>query len=244
VLNPAWIDDLADAFWSAVGDGPRPRLEDAVSLATPLVVVRLPRLRPASVNAWLARYGIGPWLGRATGRLHGCLLVQRDTGVIFIDGSDPPDEQQFTLAHELAHYLADYRRPRERALALLGPAIAPVLDGDRPPTDDERLSAVLRSVPIGAYVDLIAYDTLATIAHESDADRLAIELIAPAEAALPLAADTADLPGPARPPALAERLRETFALPPAVAAAYANRLLAYLGLDWRTPAWLAGGQWR
>lgn len=240
MLNPAWIDDLAEAFWSAVGDGPRLRLEDAVSLATPLVVVRLPRLRPASVNAWLARYGIEPWLGRTTGRLHGCLLVQRDTGVIFIDGSDPPDEQQFTLAHELAHYLADYQRPRERALTLLGPAIAPVLDGERPPTDDERLSAVLRSVPLGVYVDLFTYDTLATVAHESDADRLAIELIAPAEAALPLAATMVSLPAPARPAALTERLRETFDLPSAVAAAYASRLLAHLGLDRRTPAWLAG----
>ncbi|MCS6802892.1 MAG: ImmA/IrrE family metallo-endopeptidase [Chloroflexota bacterium] len=242
MLNPAWIEGLAEAFWRAVGPGPRPRLEDAISLVTPLVVVRLPRLRPQSVNAWLARYGIAPQLDGRSGRLHGCLLVQRDTGVIFIDGSDPPEEQQFTLAHELAHYLADYQRPRERALRLLGPAIAPVLDGDRPPTDDERLSAVLRGVPLGAYVDLFEYDTLATMAHESDADRLAIELIAPADAALPLAAATADLPPLERPTVLTERLVAAFSLPPAVAASYAGRLLTCLHLDRRLPAWLAGAQ--
>ncbi|GIW07691.1 MAG: hypothetical protein KatS3mg060_2496 [Dehalococcoidia bacterium] len=242
MLNPAWIDELAEAFWSTVGPGPRPRLEDAISLAAPLFVVRLPRLRPESVNDWLAQHGVAPRLTAEGGRLHGCLLVSRDLGVIFIDGSDPPDEQQFTLAHELAHYLVDYHRPRERARKLLGPAIQPVLDGDRPPTDDERLLAALRDVPLSSYVDLFDYDDLATIRHESDADRLALELLAPSALALPLAAATATLPLVERLTALSSILAERFTLPPAIARHYARRLLAHLHLDSPLPAWLAAAE--
>jgi hypothetical protein len=239
MLNPAWVEHEAEAFWAQTGEDVRPPLEFAIGLALPLAVVRLPRLRPESIDAWLARHGARLRLGGETGQLHGCLIVSDGVGAIFVSGSDPPAEQQFTLAHELAHYLLDYQRPRQRALSRLGPTILPVLNGLRPPDDDERLLAVFRGVPLGEYVDLFDYEDLATLVHERDADRLAIELIAPGEAALPLAAATARLPASDREGALIAELVSRFGLPEAIAVGYAKRLLAHLGLDRRLPAWLA-----
>ena len=72
-----------------------------------------------------------------------------------------------------------------QAIAALGKSIAPVLDGDRLPTDAERLSAVLRGVTLGVYSRLwlrgplgLARDTH-VVAREDAADELALELLAP-----------------------------------------------------------------
>ncbi|HZQ09243.1 MAG TPA: ImmA/IrrE family metallo-endopeptidase [Anaerolineae bacterium] len=35
--------------------------------------------------------------------------------MIFLDGSDPANEQRITVAHEIAHFLVDYQMPRARA---------------------------------------------------------------------------------------------------------------------------------
>ena len=73
-----------------------------------------------------------------------------------IDAADPEDEQRFTLAHELAHFLRDYWRPRQMAQQRLGAEAVAILDGKRPPTPQERLAALLREVPLGFHVHLIS----------------------------------------------------------------------------------------
>ena len=44
--------------------------------------------------------------------MRGCLV--RDSKLILIKGDDPPEEQLFTLAHEIAHIILPTRGPFQR----------------------------------------------------------------------------------------------------------------------------------
>lgn len=186
-MNDSDLRRIAADFWRLAGDPnsfPR-NIESAILWVLPLAVAKLPRLRVTGVRAWLAESGLPTIVPAGERELRACVVAARGRGVIFIDGSDPADEQRLSLAHELAHFLLDYVAPRDRALQAFGPSILPVLDGDRPPTDAEKLSAVLSGVNLGVYSRLwlrgplgLARDA-AVVAHEDLADRLAIEILAP-----------------------------------------------------------------
>jgi hypothetical protein len=182
-----WVLELAEAFWNEAGvAGPWPRdLRTAALNALPLSIEELPGLGVLRVADWLRDAGSTcPELGPDR-RLRGCLVACDGHGIVFLDAGDPEDEQRFTLAHEIAHFLRDYRRPRQRAVALLGPGILDVLDGRRPARPDERLHGVLRGVPVGVHRHLLARAdrgplSPAVAQAEREADRLAFELLAPA----------------------------------------------------------------
>jgi hypothetical protein len=181
-----------------------------------VTVIDQPGLSVGSVRAWLARRSkvAVPGPDRP---VRGCLVAHGEDGFVFVEATDPADERRFTLAHELAHYLRDVWRPRRRAVAKLGARIADVLDGIRPATSDERLHSVLRHLPAGPVVHLLGRgddecpDVRAT---EAAADRLAFELLAPAEAV--------DASGGRQ--AVTGRLVDAFGVPPRPAARYAALL--------------------
>jgi Zn-dependent peptidase ImmA (M78 family) len=106
-----------------------------------------------------------------------------------LDAADPEDEQRFSLAHEISHFVLDYLSPRQKALAALGNDILDVLDGARKPTPQERLSGVLRGVIVGPYTNLMDRGTdnsiadVSTLDSETMADQLALELLAPSRVA-------------------------------------------------------------
>jgi hypothetical protein len=114
-----------------------------------------------------------------------CLVAGGGSGVVFLDGADPLDELRFSLGHETAHFILDHYLPRARAVALLGDSILEVLDGRRGARTDERLSAVLGGVELGAYMHLLDRSADGDVTHgravsaEDRADRLALELLAP-----------------------------------------------------------------
>lgn len=227
---PIWATEAADAFWRAAGENePFPRdLRQPIALALPVAIVSLPRLRLSGVDGWLRRQGIARGLDGRDRPLRACLVARRGQGLIFLDGTDPADEQRFSLAHEAAHYLRDYWLPRQRAVERLGPAALEVLDGDRPPDPGERIDAVLSRVELGYHVHLldrapdgVIEDGTVALAERS-ADLLGCELLAPAEWAL---RDLAPLPYPQRREELARRLAGEFGLPAAQAVAHAARLL-------------------
>lgn len=241
MLNPAWIDTLAEDFWAAAGGPPSPgprELEPAILYGTPLAIVNLPRLRPRAVDTWLARHGVAPVLDDAGDRLHACLVAAAGYGFIFLDGGDPADQRRFSLAHELAHYLIDYLRPRKRVLAALGPTIAPILAGERPPEIAERARAALASVPLGVHRHLFAYDDPIVARQERAADQLAVELLAPAALAVPLARSVRGAARAIRHDALTAALARGFGLPAAIAAGYAARLLRHIGDEPSFAEWL------
>ncbi len=182
-MIPGWLAAAADEFWSLAGDPlPFPRdLGGVLAFALPVSRVVLPRLTPARVEEWLARRQREVDFDTTPRTLRGCLVAYRGTGFIFVDGADDPAEQRFTLAHEIAHYLLDYHAPRQNTLHRLGPAILPVLDGERPAAQPERIDAVLTSSRLGYYVHLFdrgRSDSLVDIS-ERRADDLAFELLAP-----------------------------------------------------------------
>jgi hypothetical protein len=226
-MTAGWVGGAADAFWRLAGDPPDfPRdLGRSLALAMPVSCVLLDALAVAEVEAWLRdrriayRFEHG---GEPERRLRGCLVAYSGHGLIFVDGTDDPAEQRFTVAHEIAHYLLDYHQPRETALARLGEEILPVLDGERLPTLHERIDSALAACPTRVFVHLLEPRGTNPVvaAAERRADLLAYELLAPAAALTqrrdPLKCNADDI---------AALLGDTFGLPPAEAATYARHWL-------------------
>jgi hypothetical protein len=232
------VQAAAEAFWTAAGSPPPfPRdLSLVLPLALPLGVVVLPALALARVEGWLARRGVPYRFPCQDRRLRGCLLAHAGSGLVFVDGADGADQRRFTLAHEVAHFLLDYLRPRRDAVATLGDGILDVLDGRRAPTWAERADAVLGACPVGVYVHLLGRDggrDPRAAAIEERADRLACELLAPAE-------DVGRRCASADEDGLTRSLRDDFGLPDPHASEYADRLLrawrpAPSFVDWLRP---------
>lgn len=191
-MIPRDLPMIAERFWTQSGcalDFPRP-IEDAIPLALPATIVRLPAVNAGHVARCLFRYGIPARLPDDDRELMGCLVAHRGSGIIFLDERDALAEQRLTLAHEAAHLIVDYLRPRRDVIAAMGPCIADVLDGARPPTLAERASSLLAHVRTGPHVHVLARDgneedDAKVAAAESRADELAIELLAPQEHVIP-----------------------------------------------------------
>lgn len=186
---PLWVAELAAAFWSEAGvHEPFPRtLRGPIARGLPVAVVLLPRLHLAAVRGWLVRNGVACPCDGTDREVRGCLVARSGYGFIFIDGTDSEEEQRFSLAHELAHFLRDYWQPRRLARQRLGEAVLEVFDGKRRPTAQERLQALVAQVPIGFHMHLMTRRNgepvdCAVAQAEDEADRLAYELLAPAEA--------------------------------------------------------------
>lgn len=187
-MTEGWLVRTAEEFWTrAGGREPFPRnLEQPILWALPLAILKLPRLSVSDVKVWLQRRGIAFRLDGADRPLRGCLVAYGGRGCVLLDGADPEDERRFSLAHETAHFLLDYLQPRERAVAQLGAAILEVFDGLRGPTVDERVDAILGHASIGVHTHLMERHPDGVlgcgriVGAESRADRLALELLAPA----------------------------------------------------------------
>lgn len=218
------VEELASEFWRRAG-GPQafPRdLEPGVLYGLPLAIVKMPRLRAASVDAWFAARGKPHGAHIDDRPLRGCLFAAGGRGVIFVDAADPADERRFSLAHETAHFLVDYLRPREAVLRRMGEGIADVLDGKRGPTRGERIDGLLAGINLGVHRHLMDRgdeNTRRIARSESRADRLALELLAP-RADVRRKLNAARTLGASIPQILVAR----FGLPRAVAAAYAESL--------------------
>jgi len=187
-----WLAQAAEDFWNTVGSEiPYPRnLERVISRGFPLSIIPLPHLSILSIESWFQRQQVPFHFLCQDRSLCGCIIAVRGHGLIFVDGLDTEGERRYTIAHETAHFLIDYLYPRRRALELLGEPTRPVLDGERLPTQVERLDAVLSSVRLGTYFDLMlrsangGLDQGSILRAEEKADRLALELLAPAEQVL------------------------------------------------------------
>jgi hypothetical protein len=232
-----WLEETAAAFWRAAGSPPPfPRdLQTPVMWALPLLVQPLPGLRVDGVRAWLEQAAILVDVPGPDRPLHACLVACGGRGAVLLDADDPRDERRFSLAHEVAHFLVDYLAPRRRVLDRLGPEAAEVLDGRRPPTLDERVGALFTGITLGVHTRLLHRSHDGSIgcggvmAAESRADRLALELLAPAAAVRVVLERRGPLgQGRGRPDEQADEMAgllvETFGLPATVAVPYGRWL--------------------
>jgi hypothetical protein len=186
-MTEGWLQQAVEEFWARAGQlEPFPRnLEEPILWALPLAVEKIPRLRVTDVKNWLKQNNIPRLLDSADRRLHGCLVAYKGRGSVFLDETDSEEQRRFSLAHETAHFLIDHWQPRQYAIAELGSEIIEVLDGIRPMTRGERVSAILSNVTIGVHVNLMERQPDRVLGHshiieiEDRADRLALELLAP-----------------------------------------------------------------
>ncbi len=227
---PLWVAQLARSFWMAAGRSeayPR-ELRRSIARALPVSIVLLARLRLDGVRAWLHDNGIACPCEERDRPLRACLVATRGHGLIFLDGTDPAEEQRFSLAHELAHFLRHYWQPRSRAVQRLGPEIAEVFDGERSPSHQERLHALLGNASLGCHLHLMRREPRSEVRNptiqraEAEADQLAFELLAPAGEVL---ARTRGGSAEVRRARAVELLEREFGLPREQAAQYAQLLL-------------------
>jgi len=160
-------------------------LEQAILWVLPLAIVKLPRLGLSSLRRWLEDRNIEmPYAGKDR-RIRACILARCGSGLIFLDGADSEDEQRFSLAHDVAHFILDYQSRRQQIIDALGSRIVEVLDGERKASIEERLSGILSGVTIGPFMHLMDRDKYDRISRrfildvEDAAERFALELIAP-----------------------------------------------------------------
>ncbi len=211
-----WCVELAAAFWKTAGPPP-PFPRDLTEPATwfDIVVEDVPQLTVGRVVRWFRDREILLLLNHPDRPLRGCQVATHRKGFAFLDPGDDPAERRFTLAHEIAHFLRDYWRPRGVVRTRVGEDALAVLDAIRRARPDERVRALMRNAPVGPFTHLLARDdgapaTDAEREAETAADRLAFELLAPA-------AEVGDAPDVAR-------LVGHFGLPPGPALRYADLL--------------------
>ncbi|MCY1031660.1 ImmA/IrrE family metallo-endopeptidase [Corallococcus sp. BB11-1] len=155
--------------------------------------------------------------------MHGCIMAFCGMAYLFYSLKDSEEEQRFTSAHELAHFVLDHLCLRAKALRYFGDSILPVLDNQRLPTREELLTSALDGVPTKAQFHLMerddsgAIDTGEVFRAEQRADRLAFEWLAPASVA------SQTLKGVPR-AEHGSRLQQVFGLPLPKAEAYARVL--------------------
>jgi hypothetical protein len=187
MVTRATIRATALSLWTAAGGrgqfGEPVDLERAAVTALPLAVHRVADLNASSLMRTLARFGIQPFESGDERALRGFLVADVGVALILIDSNDPVSEQRVTLAHEIAHFLLHYVAPRRQAITAFGSRILAVLDRTRPASRSELFSSALRDVPIAPFRHAMVRhagraDGQVT-AMETEADELALELLAP-----------------------------------------------------------------
>lgn len=181
-----------DLFWERCDMiEPFPRnLDISTEMALPVKVVQLTPLQLHRIENWLGKRDSQFRFNCRSRAVQGCLVAYGGKGFIFLDSSDNETQRRFTLAHEIGHFLVDYWLPRQDAIGRFGAEIVPVLDGHRVPTPTERLQALFNKISIGIHTDLMERSpdqvTDAVWKAEDNADKVALELLAPTKAILPL----------------------------------------------------------
>lgn len=183
------ISDLAENFWKEAELSPIyplqvTILEQAICLQLPIDIVRLNKLSAYNVVSWLAERNCKIELEQDCS-LCGLLFIQKGQGIVFLNGTLSIQEQCYTVAHEIGHYLLEFEHPRKKANLILGDKIEDVFWGLRKPTIEEELTGIIRQANVSPYIHLLEVERSSPEERfqvwtaEGRADALAMELLAP-----------------------------------------------------------------
>lgn len=232
ILN-SLSQNAVDIFWQRCGaaEFSYDLFPQLIELAFPIKIVRLPTLSLHNIEIWLARRGGNYTFNCQSRAVRGCLVAYSGKGILFIDSQDEQQQQIFTIAHEVGHFLLDYWIPRQDAIAKMGSEIEGVLDGHRDPTHGERLKALFNKISVGIHINLMERGTLSNSdiwEIEDNADRVALGLLAPPDLLQP-AIDALVGSYEERLVTLSSILSEQYSLPNIIAQGYAVSLLSHFG---------------
>lgn len=183
----SYIENIARDFWSQIRPSPTPPydISGAVSLMLPVDIVCLSDLSLKKIEQWLTNRNLTFKTDVNDRCLHGFILIYSGTGFIFINGTDSEEERRYTIAHEVSHFILDYKIPRDKAIDKLGIPISDVLDGLREPSIQERVDGVINGVSVQLFTHILEKDgdgsflSIKVFNAENNADSLALELLAP-----------------------------------------------------------------
>ncbi|MBN8227496.1 ImmA/IrrE family metallo-endopeptidase [Corallococcus macrosporus] len=222
-MRERWLRDaLQLAGLPSPSTFPRAIVADAQKVLR-VSFVALDEVTGHTVRAYLSRRGCKSMPEGNDRDIHGCIVALQGTAFLFYSRKDSLEDQRFTAAHELAHFVLDHLVPRQKALRFFGDSILPVLDLQQKPTQEELLTSALDGVPLKAQIHLMERDDLGDISTgdvlrvEQRADRLAFEWLAPEAVATQVMKQ-----GPHE--ERIARLQHSFGLPPRKAEAYARVL--------------------
>lgn len=230
-MIPSKLEQLANAFWDRIGEYPHPPRDlEAVLWKLGTVWVRDGHpITPRTVHDRFRQRGITLPASTTDDRpLLGLLIAHRGQAEIAVDSTLSPPFRRMIVAHEFAHFLAEYLAPRERILRRLGPSVLPILDGDRPATDTETLAGALAGVHLGVHWHGLerGFDPTHIDDHrhsERIANELGLELLAPWRMVV---TDVCENPSPTV-DAVQNRLVNHYGLPADWAPGYARRVVAW-----------------
>lgn len=229
LYQPTWLHRALEIFWMGETSNRFPRdLELEAITRLPLAIVELEDLRTDGIEHWLREHQSPLTIHAAPRPLRAALVAYGGAGAVFIDALLDDSERLISLAHELGHFLGDYLLPRE-ALERTAPSLVDVIDGLRPPTQDDDIAALLTRMPLGVHSHLLdrtvrgGYTSPETERAEERATRIAWELLAPQRAVGEAAGDLTNEF------AVVRTLQSQFGLPGEAARAYARYLTEAVG---------------
>jgi Zn-dependent peptidase ImmA (M78 family) len=184
----SYIVSVAKEFWSVGGLNAEPPydISGAVSLLFPIDIVQLSELTTGKIDHWFASRKINIQTHVKDRYLHGFVVFYRGSGFMFINGTDDETERRYTIAHEVSHFLLDYKIPRDKIIQKLGNSVEDALDGVREPTSAEMIEGIIKHVSVKPFMHLLekegdgSFQNLKIYNSENNADALALELLAPA----------------------------------------------------------------
>jgi hypothetical protein len=94
------IQEIAKKFWQPVAlfRNYPVDIERVVALSDlPLTIEIIPYLDLSKVIQWINDYNFPAYIDAENKKLHGFLLVRKDQGVIFVNGTDSQEERRFTI---------------------------------------------------------------------------------------------------------------------------------------------------
>ena len=183
ISNEYW----AGWFWRRAGGrkGFPADIGYAAMSALEVYVEEVEGLTTLTAASYAGGAGVRNAVGVSERGLRGCVVVGRQGAAILVERSDSEAEKRFTIAHEVAHYILEVKRHRERAADRLGPEFVDALYGLREATPAERIDAWLNNARSEAFAHFMdrapggGYGCSRTLNAECQADDLAVEILAP-----------------------------------------------------------------